>query len=306
MREKNNERQLQGKEVVQVCHTEIDYSELVRKMQLTSDIFFGIVLEDVEVCEEFIRILTDLDLKVIGVKNQYAILNLKNHSIIMDIYGELKDRKKINIEMHPQSNENRVKRVRYNTASIDVDSLKKSTKYKDVADIYAIYITQADFLRTKMAINKIVRIVEGTNVEAGNGICEYYICLSGKAENEAQRELLEFIGNSDGVMESQYFPKLVQRVRYLKEEKGERRMCELFDEAMKPVLEQVRIESEKRGEQNGKLELKIELVRSKMKKQIEASQIAEFIEEDIRYIEKIMKALSLYPDESDREIVSRL
>lgn len=149
-------------------------------MQLTSDLFFSTALEDHEVCEEFINIITGLEVNILEVKNQYTILNLTHHSITMDIFGKSTDGKLINIEMHPQSGENRIKRIRYNTSSIDVKTLQKIT-------------------------------------------------------------------------ESEYFPKLVQRVQYLKNhQKGVEIMCEIVDEAIKPLLEEIRIESEKRGEKRGK------------------------------------------------------
>ncbi len=238
-------------------------------MQLTSDLFFGVALEDREVCEEVIGIITGLNLQVLEVTNQHTILNLAKHSIIMDIYGKLHDGKYINLEMHPQSGENRVKRIRYNVSSMDVDILRKSENYKSMPDIYAIYITKADFLRTKKAINYIKRIVDGTAVGVENGIHEYYVCLSNKAETAEQQALLEYIQNSDGIKESEYFPKLVRRVRYLKEGKrGVEIMCEIFDEGIKPIIERERIESEKRGHKEERRSIVIKMMENNLPEEI--------------------------------------
>lgn len=240
----------------------IDYLALIPKMQLTSDLLFSAAMENTEVCEEIVHIVTEIRLEVLEVKNQYAILNLTEHSIVMDIYGKLVDGKLINLEMHPQSGEDRMKRVRYNISSIDVNNLKKNQKYKETEDVYAIYITKADFLGTKKVVNHIVRMVEGTEVVAVNGVHEYYVSLSGRVGTEAQLALMQYIQDSDGVKESEYFPKLVQRVRFLKEEKGGQEiMCELFDEAVKPLLKKERIESEIRGEKVGRILERIEMGR---------------------------------------------
>lgn len=238
-------------EVVGV-QSEVDYLALLSKMQLTSDLFFGVSMEDTKVCEEFFHIITEIKLEVLEVKNQYAILNLTSHSIVMDIYGRLINDKYINLEMHPQSGEDRIKRIRYNISSIDIDNLRKGENYRELSDVYTIYITTADFLGTKKVVNHIVRMVEDTDVTAANGVHEYYVSLSGQVGTKAQLALMQYIQNSDNVMESEYFPKLVQRVRFLKEKQGGQEiMCELFNEAVKPLLEKERIASEKRGEERG-------------------------------------------------------
>lgn len=231
----------------------IDSQELIQKMQLTSDLFFSAVLEDREVCEEFINIITGLNLEIAEVKNQYAILNLAKHSIVMDIYGKLVNSRLLNLEMHPQSGEDRVKRIRYNISSMDVDTLKKSTKYKEANDIYTIYITQADFSKTKKVVNHVIRTIEDTSIHIPNGIHEYYVCLSGTIGTEAQLSLMQYIKNSHGITESKYFPKLVNRVQYLKrKEGGQEIMCELFDEAVKPLIERTKIEYQKQGLEEGR------------------------------------------------------
>ncbi|MFI3209347.1 MAG: hypothetical protein R3Y40_09460 [Eubacteriales bacterium] len=205
--------------------------EAIQKLQLTSDIFWSIALKDVEACQEVVRIITGEDIKLVEVRYQETILQLNNHSIRIDTWGRDSKERNIGIEMHTQSNENRIKRNRYNIASMDVRSLETGDQYDDIPDTWGIYITQADFLKTKKGINKIERIVSGTKKEAPNGVSEYYVSLSCKGETEAQTELLRYIKNSDGVMDSKYFPNLVKRVRFLKEaEKGETVMCEIMDE----------------------------------------------------------------------------
>ncbi|MFI3171179.1 MAG: PD-(D/E)XK nuclease family transposase [Eubacteriales bacterium] len=194
--------------------------DVIQNMQLTSDIFFGVVLEDIAACEEVIRILTGAELEIIEVKSQYSILQIENRSVRIDILARDKQGSQVGIEMHPQSNEDRVRRNRYNISSMDIHSFEKGCKYTDTHNIYGIYITQADFLKTKKGINKVVRIIQNTDTEIPNGIEEYYISLACEGSTPEQTALLRYLKNSDGITSSKYFPNLVRRVRWLKEKKG--------------------------------------------------------------------------------------
>lgn len=90
----------------------------VRQFNLTSDIFFGKVMEDKAACQELIRILTKEKLTVKEVKTQYSIRNVENHSVVLDVLAEDENGKVINVEIHPQEDEDHVKRVRYYLGSI--------------------------------------------------------------------------------------------------------------------------------------------------------------------------------------------
>lgn len=222
---------------------------IIEKLQLTSDMFFGVVLEDIEVCKEVIRIITGKDLEIIEVKSQYSVLQINTHSVRIDIVAMDKEGEMISIEMHPQSNEDRVKRNRYNLSSMDVYSFEKSKKYKAVHNLYGIYITQSDFLKSKKGINKIIRIIQNTDIEVPNGVEEYYVCMDCEGETEEQTELIKHLSNSDGIEVSKYFPHLVGRVRWIKEEQGGREyMCEVMDGLLKEGIEIGRMEGELSGE----------------------------------------------------------
>lgn len=220
----------------------------IQQLQLTSDIFFGIVLEDMAACQEVVRIITGEEITLVEVRNQETILQLKNHSICIDIWAEDILKRNIGIEMHPQSNEDRVKRNRYTIACLDLRSLKKGEDYADISDTVGIYITQADFLKTKKGVNVVKRVITKNSEEETsipNGISEYYVSLSCEGDNPAQTELLKYMKNSDGITESEYFPNLVKRVKVLKEEqKGEKIMCEIIDKFIK--------DGEARGEARGR------------------------------------------------------
>ncbi len=216
----------------------------IEQMELTSDLFFSVVLEDKEVCQEVVSLILGKKIEVLDVQYQHTVLNLVHHSIRIDVLACDAEGSKIGIEMHPQSNEDRVKRTRYNLACIDVNTLNTGEKYIELPDAVHIYITQADFLKTGKGINQVERKIIGTNIEVSNGIQEYYVSLGKDGDTIGQTKLLQYMQHSKGIVESEYFPKLVARVRMLKEEHGGRvYMCEIMDKLM--------AESEALGEARG-------------------------------------------------------
>ncbi|MFI3172145.1 MAG: PD-(D/E)XK nuclease family transposase [Eubacteriales bacterium] len=235
-----------------INETEKTTTNAIPTLQLTSDIFFGIVLEDIAVCQEVIRILTGVELEIIDVKSQYSVLQMNNHSVRIDIWAEDKCRNQIGIEMHPQSNEDRIRRNRYNISSMDIKSLEKGKTYAEAHNIYGIYITKADFLKTKKGINKVVRTIQNTDTSIPNGIEEYYISLSCEGDTKEQTELLKYLKDCEGVVSNKYFPNLVRRVRWLKEEsEGQEVMCEIMDGILKRGIEIGEKRGEERGESRG-------------------------------------------------------
>lgn len=228
------------------------FQNSIQEMELTSDLFFSVVMSEPAVCQEVVSIIMGQEIRVREVQYQHAILSLTHHSVRIDILAEDMEEKKIGIEMHPQSNENRQRRTRYNLASIDMNTLKTGQEYVELPDAVHIYITQADFLRTGKGINFVERRILGTDIQVCNGVHEYYVCLSKPGDAVEQTELLKYMRNCNEVMESQYFPNLVKRVRQLKEEsEGGSIMCE--------IMERIEREAENRGRILGTIDLMREM-----------------------------------------------
>ena len=66
--------------------------ERIREIQsfnLLSDVFMSVALRDVPACQHILRILTRFnDLKVKDVRTQYAISQIKTHSVRLDVLAE--------------------------------------------------------------------------------------------------------------------------------------------------------------------------------------------------------------------------
>lgn len=204
----------------------------VRRFQLTSDIFFCKVLEDKEACQEVIRILLGHpSLVVKDVKTQYSIRNIENRSVVLDVLAEDTDGRMVNIEMQVSEDEDHQRRARYYQASMDMSFLKKGCPYEELPELYLIFITEKDFLNQKTGICYIDRVVRSRGTVTDNGVHEVYANLTYGCEDERIDELLRYMKKSDSDYQTEVFPNVVRKVRYLKEQKeGVEIMCRILEE----------------------------------------------------------------------------
>ena len=107
------------------------------------------------------------------------------------------------------------KRMRYNISNLDTRSAETGIYYKDLPDIYAIMISQFDIFNLGKTVYYVDRVVRNYNQIEDNGIHELYINAKGK-DITYLSELMQYIQNSNGYNDK--FPKISERVRYLKEE----------------------------------------------------------------------------------------
>lgn len=202
--------------------------EKIRELNLTSDVFISKVLEEPEVLEELLCLLTGNEWKICSVRSQYSIRQLATHSVILDIYAEAESGKRIHLEIQNSNDDLHLKRTRYCRSCIDTMLLDTGVKYKELPDILQIFITKSDFLKCGKAI-------EQNTKKYNDGVTEIYFNLTVRDKKFVQiSKLQKYFLETTEENESNCFPKLVERVRFLKYgKKGANEMCEVFDEVRK-------------------------------------------------------------------------
>ena len=106
---------------------------MAKKQELTledfppiDDAFFETLADDIAFCQEILRvILSDKKLVVEDVIVQNSKRNLYGRSVRLDALCTLGNGTKCNIEVQRLNNDNHLKRVRYNAASISCCRLPK-------------------------------------------------------------------------------------------------------------------------------------------------------------------------------------
>lgn len=242
----------------------------VQEFNLTSDLFAGKVFEDVEACQELCRILLqDQSVVLKSVRTQYVIRNLETHSIELDILAEQDSGDMIGIELQMYPETAPFRRTRYYLSGIDMSILEKGKDYVELPAVTIAYITKEDIIGGGMGYYPVERrttcvkteIKEGNNiVDVSNGVKEQYFNLEYSTGNNDIDELFQYFKDSDPYYQTETFPRIVERVRYLKmHKKGVNIMCEIADRIRNEGREEGRKEGRMRGMVDAILELLEEL-----------------------------------------------
>lgn len=150
--------------------------EKVRDFRPIDDAFFETLADDIAFCQEILRvILSDKKLVVEDVIVQNSKRNLYGRSVRLDALCTLGNGTKCNIEVQRSNNDNHLKRVRYNAASIAVVDSQRGDKFRELEDLYVVYISEFDVFHggyTKYYVDSVVRET-GKKVKDGlDAVCD--------------------------------------------------------------------------------------------------------------------------------------
>ena len=243
------------------------FKEYIKKLNPIDDIIFSKMAENKEFCEEILRVfLQDSYLKVLNNKSQYAITNIDRRSVILDAYCELRDGKRVNIEVQNADNVNHQKRVRYYSSVLTTSLMKKGENFDNVPEVCMIYICNFDVFRENKSLYLIKRVIDGSNTEVDNGLKEIYISAN-ISDGSALSELMEVFTKDDCYSDN--FPitsKMKYDFKYVKEGNkmtdAMKEIYEIFEEESKDVwIKEGRKEGKKEGIKEGAINILLTLVK---------------------------------------------
>ena len=262
--------------------------KVIQHLRPIDDIFFEAIAEDPEVCEEILRvILEDPKLTVLEVITQSSEKNIYGRSIRLDALCTLGDGTKCNIEVQKSDNDNHLKRARFNASSITVKESNTGEKFRDVIDLYIVYISQFDFLNEGRCIYHIDKTIRESGKTVDDGLHEIFVNTAVNDGSDISELMSCFLATD---VNNDKFPKLSCKVSELKNPRGEvNPMCELIEKYMK--------ESELQGEIKGKLQGKIE---GKIEATIKTAK--SFGASDSNIIKALMENCDLTEDEAKQKL----
>ena len=239
------------------------FKEYIKKLNPIDDIIFRKMAENKEFCEEILRVfLQDSYLKVLNNKSQYAITNIDRRSVILDAYCELRDGKRVNIEVQNADNVNHQKRVRYYSSVLTTSLMKKGENFDNVPEVCMIYICNFDIFRENKSLYLIKRVIDGSNTEVDNGLKEIYISAN-ISDGSALSELMEVFTKDDCYSDN--FPitsKMKYDFKYVREGNKMtdtmKEIYEIFEEESKDVWIK---EGRKEGIKEGAINILLTLVK---------------------------------------------
>ena len=216
-----------------------------RSMNLFSNLFMSVALEDRAACEHVLRILTGINtLTVLDQKTQYRVSNVISRDVVFDVLAQDGSGKLYNIEIQRADAIDHPRRVALYAAELITEFMRKGSPVDDTPEIYIFYLSETDLMHTDQCISRVEKTLAGRLYDDG-----IHIAFANAEVDDASdvAKLMQYFKKADPDDPSQ--GALSRRVFLMKREKeGEEIMCQISD----------RIFSEGRSE--GRLEGKIESI----------------------------------------------
>lgn len=215
--------------------------ERVKNFRPINDVFFEVVADDTEVCQEILStILEDDALTVEDVIVQKSIRNIYGRSVRLDALCVLGNGTRCNIEVQRSNDDDHFRRARYNAASITARETEPGDRFENVPTVIVVYISEKDFLGKGRTIYHIDKVIRETKDVIDDGLQEVFVNAS---VNDGTKiaELMQCFMQTE--VNNPQFPKLSTRVKYLKEDEGGLTiMCETMEKYLSEAKQEGRQE----------------------------------------------------------------
>ncbi len=211
--------------------------EKVRDLRPIDDVFFEVLAQKREVCQEMLRvILQDNALIVNDVITQADERNLYGRSVRLDALCTLGNGTKCNIEVQRSDNDNHLKRARFNAASITVKDSNPGDRFEDVIELYIIYISEFDFLNKNKTIYHVEKVLHETGDVIDDGLHEIFVNTVINDGTDIADLMACFTKKE---VKNPKFPALSSEVKRLKEtEGGAQAVCEVMQKYEKLAVDE--------------------------------------------------------------------
>ena len=221
--------------------------EQVRNFRPIDDTFFEVLADDIGVCQEMLRIiLEDEKLIVKDVIVQSSERNLYGRSVRLDALCILGNRKKCNVEVQRSNKDHHLKRVRFNASVITVRDSQTDDKFEETIDLIVVYISEFDIFKRGRVIYHVDSVIRETQEKVDDGLERVFVNTAVKDGTTISEYMDCFLQKE---IDNAKFPKLTNRVHYLKhEEGGVNEMCEVMEQYSKKAYQQ----GEEAGKEVGK------------------------------------------------------
>ena len=212
--------------------------EVVQELNIIDDTLFQKMAEDPEFCEEMISTILGEKVIVKEVTPQNSVKNLQGRTVVLDALCVSENEKEYCVEVQKADDDDHQRRVRYNASCVTANITEPGTKFRQVPNVCAIYITKFDMFRGGRTIYHIDRVVRETGMVLDNGLQEIYV--NTKINDGTEVAELMHIFTVKDAYDFEKFPKVSKRKKQFKEsEGGQGEVCELVENYAKQYAEKV-------------------------------------------------------------------
>lgn len=214
----------------------------VKDFRPIDDVFFEVMANDKGVCEEILRvILNDHTLTVTEVVVQGSEKNIYGRSVRLDALCILGTGERVNIEVQRSDNDDHLRRVRFNSASITVKESNTGDRFEDVINVYIVYISQFDIFKGNRPLYHVDKVLRETGETVDDGSREIFVNTAVNDGSDVSELMACFLEKH---VDNPKFPKLSNRVKELKTtEGGAQVVCEVMQKYEKIAADKAAVKA---------------------------------------------------------------
>lgn len=266
----------------------------VRAMRLFDDEFMSAVFnDDIESTQLLIRILLNRnDLTVTKSMSQVQKTNLFGKSVKLDVVAEDIFKTEYNIEIQRADAGAGARRIRYHQAMLDSHTLHKGGSYKDLPNLYIIFILEHDIFEKGLPVyrvNKILNIQDkdGNNLPFDDDCNIMYVNGEYKGDDPLGRLMHDF---STANADEMYYEELATRMRFFKQDE---RGVDMVSKIVEEYGDIRAAEALKLGIQQGEQKKAEETAINMLKKKYTPSDISEMTGLALKHVNQLQKQNNL-------------
>ena len=256
-----------------------------RSLNLLSNTFMTVALEDKLACQHVLRIVTRIeDLVVKEVRTQYRISKIASHDAVLDVLAEDGEKRIYNIEIQRAETVDHARRTRFYGAMIDSEYLVKGKDYNQLPEVHILYISETDLWKAGKTMYEVEKRFKGTEITYEDGIHVTYVNAEIEDGTEVS-QLMKYFKTTDPEDMSQ--GELSKRIHFLKcEEGGLKVMCEMSEKWIEEGRAEGRAEGREEGRAEGEERKAKEIVFSLADRGMSAENIADIVKMNIAIVEQ--------------------
>ena len=256
-----------------------------RSLNLLSNTFMTVVLEDKLACQHVLRIVTRIeDLVVREVRTQYRISKIASHDAVLDVLAEDGEKRIYNIEIQKAETVDHARRTRFYGAMIDSEYLVKGKDYNQLPEVHILYISETDLWKAGKTMYEVEKRFKGTEITYEDGIHVTYVNAEIEDGTEVS-QLMKYFKTTDPEDMSQ--GELSKRIHFLKcEEGGLKVMCEMSEKWIEEGRAEGRAEGREEGRAEGEERKAKEIVFSLADRGMSAENIADIVKMNIAIVKQ--------------------
>jgi predicted transposase/invertase (TIGR01784 family) len=219
------------------------------KLNLLSNVFMSVAMDEKEACQYVLRILTGInDLVVKEIRSQYRINKITSKDAILDILAEDTMGRLYSVEIQRKDTIDHAKRTRFYGAMVDSEFLRKGKGYTYLPKLFVIYISETDLWNAGYTTYPVEKHFKNTNIPYDDGLQVIYVNAAVDDGSETAR-LMQYFKTADP--KDMSHGELSRRVHYLKDEGGFVDMCDVSETIYSWGVEQGIKQGVKKGVKQG-------------------------------------------------------